>query len=60
MHWDLLWAGRHLDWLPVRILGAQGLTATLTYLAVPTALLSFGLLWIWATWRNPTAAAPAP
>jgi len=60
VHWDLLWAGRHLDWLPVRILGAQGLTATLTYLAVPTALLSFGLLWIWATWRNPTAAAPAP
>jgi len=42
-HWRFFTAGRHLDWLALRIWAARGPAAMLAYLALPVSLLVVGV-----------------
>jgi hypothetical protein len=42
-HWRFLTVGKHIDWLPMRILDASGPWLALAYLALPLALLIAGV-----------------
>ncbi|HEY8515588.1 MAG TPA: hypothetical protein VIS07_08745 [Candidatus Binatia bacterium] len=50
-HWRFLRAGKHLDWLVLRILEARGASVALAWLAVPLALLVAGLALLRRAWR---------
>jgi hypothetical protein len=57
-HSRMLRAGKHLDWLALRILAAAGPLAALAYVALPLGLLFAGIGRLRSVLRS-GAAAPA-
>ncbi|MEW6268081.1 MAG: hypothetical protein AB1689_02140, partial [Thermodesulfobacteriota bacterium] len=56
-HWSLLRAGKHLDWLALRVLAAQGAAVALAWSVLPAALLVAGLVRLRRAWRAEAAVA---
>jgi hypothetical protein len=51
-HWRFLTVGKHLDWLPLRLLDASGPWVALAYLTLPVALLVVGIAWLLPSLRR--------